>query len=157
MLIGKLWHILVEAFTKGEKEKDMRGRFGRAIVIGRADVVTEEAIIEIKKNNGPKEGAWFSDVIQAALYAVVEEKEKIIIKYTNKEVEVHVEDKLVNYLAIAIDLMNLVKQGYLPPPFRSKWCKKCPWRELCETLGEEGDDWFTRMPRVYNPQALRGR
>ena len=151
MLVGKLWHIIIEAFTKGEKEKDARGRFGKAIVVGRADVVTEEAVIEIKKNKGPREGAWFSDVMQAALYAVVEEKEKVVIKYINKEVEIPLEEGLVNRLASVIDLMNLVKQGYLPPPFRSRWCKKCPWRELCEMLGDEGDEWFIKMPRVYKP------
>ncbi len=151
MLVGKLWHLIIERFIKGEKEKETKGRFGNVVVIGRADVVTEEAIVEIKKNRGPRDGAWFSDVMQAVLYAIIEEKEKVIIRYLNKEVEIKLEEKLVNQAVMLIDLMNLVKKGYLPPPFRSRWCSKCPWREICETLGDEWDHWFAKTPRVYRP------
>ncbi|UXD22119.1 hypothetical protein IPA_01875 [Ignicoccus pacificus DSM 13166] len=148
MLLGKIWHFFIEILMKEESEVRVLGRIGEFEVSGRADGVGEREIIEIKSGRGPRNGAWYGDYLQALTYAMVLKKEKVVIKYRDKVFEKEVDDDDGEELLNALNHLKLIKDGYLPPPKRSKWCSKCPYRELCEALGKEGDDWFWKIPWV---------
>ena len=144
MLWGKIWHALLELLEE-ETEVELEGEFEGIKLKGRADAVRDDAVVEIKSGTGPRDGAWYGDYLQASLYAVALSKKKVIIKYRNGErvLELDVEE-----LKEVLRLFELVRNGYLPPPKRSKWCPKCPYKDLCDYLGDEGDDWFPKLPYV---------
>ncbi len=148
LYLGKAWHFIVELLSEGEGEVRVELEVNGARVRGRADVVREDAVVEIKSGKGPREGAWYGDFLQASLYAMALKKEKVIIKYRDKEVELKVDERAEREAVLAVELLRAVLEGYLPPPKRSKWCPKCPYKELCEALGEEGDEWFPKLPWV---------
>ncbi len=157
MLLGKLWHLLVEIFMKGEKEVGVKGEINGMEVVGRADGVTDDAVIELKSGRGPKDGAWYGDYLQALTYAYLFNKNKIIIKYRDSEVVIEVTEDDFERLKIEVERYKLIVEGYLPPPKRSKWCEKCPFKDLCEELGDEWDGWFGRMDYVKRvPRGARG-
>ena len=145
MTLGKAFHFIVELVEEGEKEKGFEATFAWYKVRGRPDIVQNDKVVEVKSSDGPKDGAWYGDYLQASLYAAVFDKEKVVIKYRNGERELEPDEE---ELLSVLQLMELVEQGYLPPPKRNKWCSSCPFRELCEALGEEGDDWFPKVPYV---------
>ncbi|ALU12548.1 hypothetical protein EYM_05050 [Ignicoccus islandicus DSM 13165] len=145
---GKVWHFLIELFSEGEDEVAAEGAFGGALLKGRADLVRDDAIVEIKSGRGPREGVWYGDFLQASAYAFVLGKRKIVIKYRDKEVEMALKENHEIELVEAIKLLKMIIEGYLPPPKRNSWCSKCPYREFCDALGEEGDDWFPKLPWV---------
>ena len=148
LYLGKLWHSIVELLSKGEGEVEVKAKIGDVLVSGRADLVRDDAVVEIKSGKGPKDGAWYGDFLQASLYAMALNKKKIVIKYRNKEVELEFKKEHLEEISLAVDLLKKIFEGYLPPPKRNKWCYKCPYRELCEALGDEGDDWFPKIPWV---------
>ncbi len=145
LVLGKAFHFVVELVEEGEKEKDFEGKFAWYKVKGRPDVIKEDSVVEVKSSKGPEDGAWYGDYLQASLYAAVFDKEKVVIKYRNGERELEPDEEEVLEM---LQLMELIDQGYLPPPKRSKWCNSCPFKEVCEKLGDEGDDWFPRLPYV---------
>ncbi len=144
MLLGKLWHLIVEIKYE-EKEIPLRGELFGFEVVGRADAVTEDAVVEIKSADGPSDGAWYGDYLQASIYALLANKNKIVIKYRNGEREFEPDGEEVERI---FRLVEMIEDGYLPPPKRSRWCAKCPFKELCEALGDDGDGWFPRLPYV---------
>jgi len=144
MLLGKIRHFILELRYEEREVEALGELFGRK-VFGRADAVEGDYVVEVKSSRGPEDGAWFGDYLQASVYALVLGKRRIKIKYSDGERELEPDPE---ELEEVIKLFELVREGYVPPPKRSRWCSKCPFRDLCEELGEEGDGWFPRLPYV---------
>lgn len=153
MFLGRIWHALLEALEE-EAEVEVRGELAGTEVVGKADVVKEDAVVEIKSGDGPSDGAWYGDYLQASIYAALLGRKKVIIKYRNGErtFEVDLEE-----LERVLELFKLVAEGYLPPPKRSKWCSKCPYKDLCDALGDGWDGWFPRLPYVKRAKGVPAR
>jgi len=148
MLLGKMWHAIMELLLVQEREVVIEGEIDGFEISGRADGLKDEAVIELKSGRAPSDGVWYGDFLQALSYAVLLHKNKIIVKYRDKEVSMDINEAHKDELVEALRKLSLIADGYLPPPKRNKWCSKCPYKELCEELGDEWDDWFGKIPWI---------
>ncbi len=140
ILIGKIKHYLyIKRGYKKEHLLEAEIPWLNAVLIGKPDAfkVKDNVIIleELKNRNGPLNGAWDSDVIQALAYAYLLKENygknvKITIIYKNRKVEVPYNEALLklclaDYVAVAIG-------ASVPIAKKSGKCRWCQYQAECK-------------------------
>lgn len=149
LLAGKLFHIIKSMTSKMKGysvEERVEAIIGHVKIVGRADALKLEGeaaeVVERKSGKAPRKGAWASDVLQAALYALTLVKSggvneaRIRIEYRDKAHSYVFNDDLAAMALRVIDDLILVKyHGLVPYPRRGpRRCAMCPFRSACEEL-----------------------
>ncbi len=149
LFLGKLFHIIKSLTSKMRGysvEEKVVAFVGNIKIVGRADALKLEGeaaeVIERKSGKAPRKGAWASDVLQAAIYALTlirsgsVSKARIKIEYRNKAHSyVFNEDLAAMALRVIDDLILVKYHGLVPYPRRGpRRCTKCPFRSACEEL-----------------------
>ncbi len=140
IFIGKIKHYLY--IKRGyKKEHLLKAEIPQlnAMLIGRPDAyrIEEDMILleELKNRNGPRNGAWDSDAIQALAYAYLLKENygknvKIVIVYKNRKVEVpYNETLLMRHLNDYVAVVSGVKH---PTAEKSGKCRWCQYQAECE-------------------------
>lgn len=152
LLLGRLFHVakgLSSRMSGYSVERRVETLIGNVRLVGRADAVKREdgvvEVIERKSGRAPRRGAWASDVLQAAIYALILIREegaseaRIKIEYRDKAHSYVLDEDLAAMASRVLDDLILVKYyGIVPYPRRGpKRCASCPFRDVCEKLDEK--------------------
>ncbi|MEB3756498.1 MAG: CRISPR-associated protein Cas4 [Desulfurococcales archaeon] len=167
MVLGSFYHMMKKyiSLLKGrEAEKTVSAELGNYILTGRMDAleVREQEVVihEYKSGKGPREGAWLSDYMQALTYAFINIRKgsnrvRIELHYRAKTVNFGIDSESVELLLRALSDMYLIKKhGILPDPNPTpRKCIKCPYREVCEKISEDGAiaSWVKEISPVQKP------
>ncbi|WP_460123752.1 CRISPR-associated protein Cas4 [Stetteria hydrogenophila] len=162
LFLGRLFHVVKGLLgrTKGYLvEKRVEAVVGGVRILGRSDAVRLNGdtveVVERKSGRAPRGGAWVSDVLQAALYALSflrngsAREARVAIEYRNGAYFYKLDSDLAALAFQVIDDIVLVKyHGVVPHPRRSpRRCASCPYREVCEEL----DRALEAPGEVYEP------
>lgn len=146
LTLGRLAHIVygIIARLRGYKAEELvEADLGTVIVRGRPDYYTTRGkitfIVELKTGKGPRVGAWISDILQVAAYALILARRgdggRIvgIIRYRGSMHVFNVRSEHIALLLRVIDEIKLVKEyGIVPYPLRNpRKCSKCAYRVEC--------------------------
>ncbi|MCX8166214.1 MAG: CRISPR-associated protein Cas4 [Acidilobaceae archaeon] len=151
LFLKKVYHVLLQipAMLRGFRvEETIELDMGSYVLRGRPDEYKIEGgklrIIEIKTTKAPAEGAWLSDYLQAAAYAMILMHKEAVkeayveVKYMNREVRIQVKEEHLKLVRTAAEEVLAVKEGIVPFANRSeRKCTICPYREVCLVLGDE--------------------
>ncbi len=146
-----MFHLLfrVSDAAKGlRSEEPLLATIGSVELRGRADAikVTEKAvhIIERKSSRPPSRGAWISDVVQAASYAIQYAYTSgsprdiditIEVRYPSARRLFRLTDDIKTMTLRSIDEVSLLKRaGVVPYAKRGRRCARCPYKGICEAL-----------------------
>ena len=167
MLLGAILHRVlgVALRLRGYRvEEPLSAELGGVRVVGRADAVRIEdgavSVVERKSGRAPRRGAWASDVLQAAVYAILAlraegaSRATLRLEYRNGSRVYELGDDLVSAALRAVDEVVLVKyHGIVPYANRGpRRCARCPFRGPCEELDRGLED----VGEVYEPGAWLG-
>ncbi len=149
LLFGRIFHFLrsIPSRLRGYTvEERVEAVVGHVRIVGRADALRLRGgaaeVVERKSGRAPRKGAWASDVLQAAMYALSvlrsrgASEAKITIEYRNGSHSYILDDDLTAMALRVIDDLILVKyHGLVPYPRRGpRRCAICPFRSACEEL-----------------------
>jgi CRISPR-associated exonuclease Cas4 len=148
MLLGRLLHVAlgVLARLRGYRvEELLEADLGGVRLRGRPDYFkvrgSTAVVVEFKSGRGPKSGAWLSDVMQVAAYALILLRlgyPRVLgfVRYRGSIHALRITGEHVAMLLKLIDEIVLVKRyGIVPYPLRSyRKCLACTYKVECFTM-----------------------
>lgn len=151
LLLGKLYHLLIEALllikVRGDVEKLIESRIGGFILRGKPDIYRENSdhieVIEIKSSKSPQRGVWFTDKMQLASYVLLlttktgkPVKAKILYRDRSEEVKISPND-IATLFKVFEGIVYIKKYGLFPPSTKNKYkCMKCEYAQLCSIVDD---------------------
>jgi len=142
-LIGDALHELVQEAVGGEAEKEVIVEEEGIVIRGRADIVTEKEVIELKTISDvskvrlkPKHHHYMQ--LQVYLHGLKMKKGRLVyISKQNFEIVEHEIKYSKEAAREAINYFKVIKEfedrGELPPRFETNWCWYCPFKKECFT------------------------
>ncbi|NPA98861.1 MAG: CRISPR-associated protein Cas4 [Crenarchaeota archaeon] len=140
ILLGKIVHEGIEAILSRieymvddiQVEVPVTREVNGVTLVGRADIVTSDAVVELKTTRSTKELPHENHKLQAAIYAKLFDKPRAILVY----IVLNNETKILEYEIEPIDdemlkqLIKELKEGKPAP--RYPWeCNYCIFRQFC--------------------------
>jgi CRISPR/Cas system-associated exonuclease Cas4 (RecB family) len=139
-LIGQVFHELVQdtVFGDFQNEVEVKGSYGKINLIGHCDVLTDDAVVELKTCSYIPKEPYTHHILQVNAYAKLLGKDVVDIVYLQKnKLDVAVfrlqfDDELYNKLCETFhDAYDGIEQEILPYNVRSSECRFCNYRQLC--------------------------
>jgi len=140
MVLGDSTHyIMKDYFPLGEGEHTSEKVVdGTVKIVGRADRVLEDVVIEFKTVSRLPESPYEIHINQVQLYMWLFDKTKALLVYVSrangdiKTFEVQRDDGIINGLVDRAKMFSkLLKNGKVPKAEESSLCAFCEYRELC--------------------------
>jgi len=151
MVMGDSAHyIMKDYFPLGEGERTSEKLIDGTIrVIGRADRVLEDVVIEFKTVSRIPESPYNVHVNQVQLYMWLFDKNRALLTYVSrasgdiKTFEILRDDEIISKLIEKIRMFaDCLRDGKIPEAEENPLCTFCEYRELCTSYREKKKEEF---------------
>lgn len=145
LLVGTAIHKYIEYLINKHKdkldinieaEKHIEFEYKGWKIVGRADIVTDNEVWEIKVTSKTYKIPSLLHIAQANLYAYILKKPIVrIIYFRNNKIEefvYHTNDRLTQMFFKRLDkLISYLERDEEPPREEDFWCSTCPFKYIC--------------------------